>query len=132
MKIAVISDDGETISEHFGRAPYYVVLTVEDGQIMATETRSKAGHGVFVGQDRPGLDARGRHGYGGTSEAKHQSMAGTIADCQALIAGGMGWGAFESLHSYGIEPVVTDVRDIHEAAVRYAQGDLPNLMERLH
>jgi predicted Fe-Mo cluster-binding NifX family protein len=132
MKIAVISDDGETISEHFGRALYYVVLTVEDDQVVNSETRPKAGHGVFVGQDRPGLDARGRHGYGATSEAKHQSMAQTIADCQALIAGGMGWGAFESLRSYGIEPVVTEVRDIHEAALLYAQGDLLNLMDRLH
>lgn len=132
MKIAVISDDGETISEHFGRAPYYVVLTIEGAQIVSSETRPKAGHGVFVGQDRPGLDARGRHGYGATSQARHQTMAETIADCQALLAGGMGWGAFESLQSYGIEPVVTDVRDIHEAALQYAEGDLPNLMGRLH
>jgi predicted Fe-Mo cluster-binding NifX family protein len=132
MKIAVISDDGQTVSEHFGRAPYYVVLTIEDDQVVSSETRPKAGHGVFVGQDRPSLDARGRHGYGATSEARHQSMAETIADCQALLAGGMGWGAFESLRSYGIEPVVTDVRDIHEAALRYARGDLPNLMGRLH
>jgi predicted Fe-Mo cluster-binding NifX family protein len=132
MKIAVISDDGQTVSEHFGRAPYYVVLTIEDDQVVSSETRPKAGHGVFVGQDPPSLDARGRHGYGATSQARHQSMAETIADCQALLAGGMGWGAFESLQSYGIEPVVTDVRDIHEAALRYARGDLPNLMGRLH
>jgi predicted Fe-Mo cluster-binding NifX family protein len=58
-------------------------------------------------------------------------MAETIADCQVLIAGGMGWGAFESLKAYGIEPVVTDVRDIREAALLYAQGNLPNLMDRL-
>jgi hypothetical protein len=30
--IAVISDDGRTVSQHFGRARYYVVLTVENGQ----------------------------------------------------------------------------------------------------
>jgi len=39
MKIAVISDDGKTISRHFGRAPYYLVLTVEDGKIVAREQR---------------------------------------------------------------------------------------------
>ena len=27
MKIAAISDDGTTISQHFGRAPFYVVVT---------------------------------------------------------------------------------------------------------
>jgi predicted Fe-Mo cluster-binding NifX family protein len=59
-------------------------------------------------------------------------MAETIADCQVLIAGGMGWGAFESLRAYGIEPVVTDLSDIRDAAMRYAQGNLRNLMDRLH
>ena len=131
MKIAAVSDDGQTVSEHFGRAPYYVVLTVEGDQVVSTETRPKAGHHTFVGQEAPELDAGARHGYGPTSQSRHQTMAQTISDCQALIAGGMGWGAFESMRSYGIEPVVTDVRDIREAALRYAQGDLPNLMDRL-
>jgi predicted Fe-Mo cluster-binding NifX family protein len=131
LKIAVISDDGVTISQHFGRAPYYVVLTVEDGRIIEGETRPKAGHHTFAAQGHPTLAPGERHGYDAASQSKHQTMAEAIADCQALIAGGMGWGAFESLRAYGIEPVVTDVRDIREAALRYAQGNLPNLMERL-
>ena len=132
MRIAAVSDDGTQISEHFGRAPYYVVLTVEDGQIASTETRPKAGHHTFAAQEHPTLAPGERHGYDAGSQAKHRSMAETITDCQALIAGGMGWGAFESLKAYGIEPVVTDVRDIREAALRYSQGNLPNLMDRLH
>ena len=132
MRIAVISDDGVDISQHFGRAPYYVVLTVEEGRIINSETRPKAGHHSFAAQSHPTLAPGERHGYDAASQSKHQTMAEAIADCQVLIAGGMGWGAFESLRAYGIEPVVTDVRDIREAALRYAQGNLPNLMERLH
>ena len=132
MRIAAVSDDGLHISEHFGRAPYYVVLTVEDGQIASTETRPKAGHHTFAAQEHPTLAPGERHGYDAGSQAKHQSMAETITDCQALLAGGMGWGAFESLEAYGIEPVITDVRDIREAALRYSQGSLPNLRDRLH
>ena len=30
MKIATITDDGVTISQHFGRAPYYMVYTVKE------------------------------------------------------------------------------------------------------
>jgi len=59
-------------------------------------------------------------------------MAQTIADCQVLVAGGMGWGAYESMKSYGIETIVTDVKTIDEAVELYIQGKLPNLMERLH
>ena len=53
MKIAAISDDGATISQHFGRAALYVVVTVEDGKIVSTETRSKLGHHSFSGQESP-------------------------------------------------------------------------------
>ena len=31
MKIAATTDDEATISQHFGRAPYYLVTTVENG-----------------------------------------------------------------------------------------------------
>jgi predicted Fe-Mo cluster-binding NifX family protein len=132
MKIAAVSDDGVSISQHFGRAQYYVVVTIEDGQIMTSETRPKAGHHTFAAQEHPRLAPGERHGYDAGSQAKHQSMAETIGDCQALIAGGMGWGAQESLQQLGIEVVITDVEDAREAALRHARGDLPNLVERLH
>ncbi len=131
MKIAVVSDDEVTISQHFGRAAYYVVVTVEEGKIVGKETRAKAGHRTFAAQ--PHATAPGeRRGYAPGSEAKHQAMAESIADCDALITGGMGWGAHEHLKASGIEPVVTDVADVDEAALAYAEGRLPNLMDRLH
>ena len=132
MKIAVISDDGLTVSQHFGRAEMYVVLTVEDGQILAEETRPKLGHGAFVSQPHADLDAQGRHGYGEGAQSRHQRMAEAIGDCQALISGGMGWGAQESLQQLGIAVVITEVEDAREAALRHVRGDLPNLVERLH
>ena len=48
MKIAAITDDGITISQHFGRAPLYVVVTLEEGKIVSKETRPKAGHHTFA------------------------------------------------------------------------------------
>jgi predicted Fe-Mo cluster-binding NifX family protein len=132
VKIAVVSDDGLTISQHFGRAEMYVVLTIEDGQIVAEETRPKLGHGAFVGQPHADLDAQGRHGFGAGAQSRHEQMAEAVGDCQALIAGGMGWGAQESLRQRGIEVVVTDVENARDAALRHAAGELPNLVERLH
>ena len=49
MRIAVVSDDEATVSRHFGRAPYYVVVAIEDGRIVSRETRPKAGHQTFGG-----------------------------------------------------------------------------------
>ena len=131
MKIAAITEDGTSISQHFGRAPLYLVVTVEDGKIVSKETRSKAGHHSFAGQDAE-LPAGERHGYGAGAQTRHASMMENIADCQVLIAGGMGWGAYESLQSHNIQAIVTDVGNIDEAVRLYLEDKLPNLMERLH
>jgi len=131
MKIAAISEDGVTLSQHFGRAPYYVVLSVEGGKVVGRETRPKAGHHTFAATESP-LAPGERHGYDAGSQVKHASMAQSIADCQVLLVGGMGWGAYESLKSRNIEPIVTDVEGIEEAVKLYLEGKLPNLMERLH
>jgi predicted Fe-Mo cluster-binding NifX family protein len=48
MKIAVVTDDGKMISQHFGRAVHYLVLTVEDGKITRRELRDKPGHHQFA------------------------------------------------------------------------------------
>ena len=131
MKIAAISDDGVTISQHFGRAPLYIVLTVENGKIVNKETRPKAGHQTFAATEHQTAPGE-RHGYDAASQAKHHSMADTIADCQVLLGGGMGWGAYESLKSYNIQPIVTDVSNIDQAAQLYLAGKLTNLMDRVH
>ena len=131
MKIAVITDDELTISQHFGRAPMYVVVTAEDGKVTDKETRDKAGHHTFAAHHTE-LATGEKHGYDAGAQTRHATMAETIADCQVLIAGGMGWGAYEGMKSYDIEPVVTDVEDIDEAVKLYLSDSLPNLMDRLH
>jgi predicted Fe-Mo cluster-binding NifX family protein len=132
MKIAAISEDGTTISQHFGRALLYVVVTVENGKITDKENRSKAGHHNFTGEQHSEAAPGERHGYGAGSQSRHDQMAQSIEDCQVLIVGGMGWGAYESLKSRGIGTVVTDVDDIEKAVALYLEGKLTNLMERLH
>jgi predicted Fe-Mo cluster-binding NifX family protein len=132
MKIATISEDGTTISQHFGRAPLYVVVTVENGKIVSKESRDKAGHHTFSANQHPETAPEERHGYDAGAQSRHATMAQSIDDCKVLIAGGMGWGAYDSLKSRGIETVVTDVDDIEKAVNLYLQGKLPNLMERLH
>lgn len=131
MKIAVITEDGTAISQHFGRAPLYVVVTVEDSKIVSKEMRAKTGHHTFAAHHSE-LAPGERHGYDAGAQTKHASMMENIADCQVLIAGGMGWGAYEGLKSRNIQPIVTDVGTIDEAVKLYLEGKLPNLMERLH
>jgi len=132
MNIAAITEDGTTISQHFGRAPFYVVVTVEDGKVISKEQRAKAGHHTFAGQEQTEPSPGERHGYDAGSQVRHQSMTDTIADSQVLIAGGMGWGAFDSLKARNIEAIVTNVTDIDKAVELHLSGQLTNLKERLH
>ena len=48
MKIAIVSDNGKNISQHFGRATQYVVVEAEGGRITSREIRLKAGHMDFA------------------------------------------------------------------------------------
>ncbi len=132
MKIAAISDDGTTVSQHFGRAPLYVVLTIENGKITKKETRNKLGHQNFGGHEEEQLAPGQKHGFDAGAQSKHAAMMGNISDCKVLIAGGMGYGAQESLKSRGIDTIITDVKDIEGAVKLYLEGKLPNLTERLH
>jgi len=132
VKVAVITDDGNTISQHFGRAAYYLVATVENGQIVNRELRNKLGHVHFVNQAHAEEQADQPHGIDTASHNKHLQMAEAITDCEALLCRGMGMGAYQSMQVRGIRPVVTDIADIDEAVLAYIAGTIVDQVERLH
>jgi predicted Fe-Mo cluster-binding NifX family protein len=131
MKIAVVSDDGRNISQHFGRAPYYVVVTVEDGKITNRETREKLAHGHGLSPELHVHHGPG-HGMGPAEHDRHVLMSQAIADCEAVICRGMGQGAYTSMSARGVRPVVTDIADIDAAVMAYVDGKIVDHTERLH
>ena len=128
MKIALVTDDGATISAHFGRARAYVAITVEDGEVVRRELRPKSA---------PHMDGA-RHGHddgshdGLAAHARHDEMIAPVSDCAYLVARGMGRGAYERISSAGLRPIITDLIDPDEAALECAAGRIRNLVERLH
>jgi len=134
VKIAIATDDGRTVSQHFGRAMYYAVLTVENGAVVARELRDKfsphaAGQGTHAGhEEEPGH----AHGMGPAAQDRHDQMAAAIADCDVMLAGGMGRGLYERMAANGIRPVVTSVRDVEAAALECASGLIVDHAEKLH
>jgi len=130
MKIALVSDNGENVSQHFGRARYYVVVSVENGREVNREVRDKLGHSHFVSE--PHDEEQGQHGFGPEAQHRHGRMIEAISDCEALVAGGMGAGARESLEARGIHPILTDVVSIDDAVKAYVEGRLEDHAERIH
>ena len=132
MKIAAITEDGKTISQHFGRAPHYLVLTVEDGRIVDRDLREKLGHAHFADEPHEPGPVGQPHGTNPAAQNRHIRMAEAIADCEALLCGGMGMGAYQSMQERGIRPVVTDIVSIDEAVMAYVEGRIVDQVDRLH
>ena len=97
--------------------------------------RDKLGHSHFASephaQELHGANAKG-HGFDAASQSKHQRMALAITDCEVLMARGMGAGAYESLHSANIQPIITDKENIDDAVRAYLEGNLTDHTELLH
>lgn len=136
MKVAIASDDGLNISQHFGRARFYIVYMIEDDKVTARELRDKAGHHSFIGDQSAGSchshGAPGEHSTDAASQIKHRSMLSSALDCQFVIAGHMGGGAYRSMVDQGIEPILTDINDPDEAVKAMLEDRLENQAERLH
>ena len=132
MRVAVVTDDGKTVSSHFGRATHFLVATVEDGKIIGRELREKVGHGRFANEPHDAEPSGRPHGMGPHAQARHGQMLEPIADCEALLCGGMGYGAYENVKQRGIRPVVTDIPDVDQAVLAYAEGRIIDHIDRLH
>ncbi len=134
MKIAIVTTDGETVSQHFGRSPYYKIYTIKDNDPVSVEMRQR-GTGHFA-QDQTNHEhhdthqvdnSTGKHGYGTDADRKHATMAQEIGDCNILIAGGMGQGAYESFRQSGLEVILTNLQEINDVVNNYIQGTLENM-----
>ena len=132
MKIAVPTDDGKTISRHFGRAPSYLVFTIESGDIVDRAQRDKAGHDQFAHQPHDDHEHGRGHGFGTHSAEKHTRMMAPIRDCEAVIVRGMGQGAYLALQQAHIRPVLTDLEDAEGAVRAFIDGKLVDHPEWLH
>lgn len=130
FNIAAVTDDGITISQHFGRARFYEVIFVEKGNVVKRERREKLSHNNFRQEEHHHSDLK--HGLDEHSHSKHVSMVEAIKDCQILLARGMGNGAYQSMLQLNIKPIVTDIKNIDEAVQAVINGSIVNHIEKLH
>lgn len=130
VKIAFAIDDEKTIHKHFGRASYYIVVALESGKIAHVETRQKPSYAHHSHGHKTANDIV--HGLDNEARTLHDQMAGVIADCEALICGGMGIGAYKIMEERGIRPIITDINTVEEAALAFTEKKIINHVEKLH
>ncbi len=103
MQIAIGTTDGISVCEHLARSSAFFVFTVEDGRIISKSLRER---------------------FNGAC-GNHATFVDLLEGCNAVICGGIGQGAFDSLKAAGIEPVVAAGKhSAEEAASLYLAGTL--------
>ena len=130
MKIAIVSDDEKTISQHFGRAEKYIVFSFEQGKLTGPEILPKSSH-CHSGKHQHRNDEKGR-GFGQQSKTKHLKIFENITDCDTLVSRGMGRGAYQDLQELGIQPIITDIADVKVAVQAVVDGTIINHSDKLH
>lgn len=130
LNVAFVTDDGTTISQHFGRAKFFEVLFIENGVVKKREQREKLGHHSFANNEQHHHSAE--HGMDEGSHNKHASMVEAIKDCDIIVARGMGYGAYNSLAQLNIKTIITDIKNIDDTIIPLSEGTIDNHLEKLH
>ena len=109
MKLAVATDDGVSVSTHFGRSRYFLVLDMDGTAIKSREQRTNTHTAHAQGNCHGG----GRHDHGHS----HAAIVEALKDCSAVLCAGMGWRAASDLTAHGIQPFVVESGSSAEQAV---------------
>ncbi len=117
MRIAIATDEYGRPAGHFGEAPFYVVYTLEDGQVVAQEQRAKP----VCDHAGSGADANGHTHGGAAAEGPdlHTRMSDVIMDCQVVMARGIPAPMYRHLIDVGLDPHLVGAASNEEALREY-------------
>jgi predicted Fe-Mo cluster-binding NifX family protein len=123
MKIAIPTNDGTSISEHFGRSASFLIFDIENGHIKRRELKpngAKHSHS-------PGTCD---HRTTGSEPHSHAGILAALAGCDIVICAGMGQKAAEALRSFGTQILVAPPASAEDTVVAYLAGKLTPQTER--
>ena len=109
-RLAIATSDGVQVSPHLARSAAWLVLEIEQGEILSKTVRTRAAE----------------------SCGNHNSFVGMLTGCDAVICGGIGEGAATALSAAGIAPlVIAQPLTIEQALSAWLAGTLATKDERV-
>ena len=97
-QIAVATSDGVSVADHLARSTSFRIVAVADGRVSSVTDRPRATDGC----------------------GRHATFVDLLNGCEAVLCGGIGQGAADSLCAHGIQPLVIEAKlSIDEAVSRY-------------
>jgi predicted Fe-Mo cluster-binding NifX family protein len=110
MVFAIATTDGVSVCDHLARSTSFVVFDVRDGRIAGRAIRERF-------RDKCG---------------NHAAFVEMLAGCGAVICGGIGQGAADSLAAHGVATVVAaGSHSVEDAAMLYLENRLATTEERV-
>ncbi len=123
MKIALVTDDGKTVSAHFGHARYLSMITMENGEVISTE---------LIERSLGGENKHHEHGQGCGGSGGFRTKFLPLQGCDLLVARGMGTSAMSNAQSLGVEVILTDLKTIDDVLSALADESLAHNPRRVH
>ena len=120
IRIAIPSDNEVTVAQHTGQCRGFVVYDVAEGKATRVEYRPNTFTAHHQGHESGGQH-HGEHGH------SHAGILNGLADCQAMIAVGMGRRLIEDLRATGMHVFFADEPNIHSIAQKAASGELKEI-----
>jgi predicted Fe-Mo cluster-binding NifX family protein len=112
VKIAIPTNDGISISAHFGRCRQFLIFEAQNGKVKLIETRENAGcHGHGSGSSDGAAEDHG-----------HSGFVGALQDCETVLCSGIGAGAMEALKAGGIRVLLVEAAGSAEQMVAAFQA----------
>jgi predicted Fe-Mo cluster-binding NifX family protein len=109
MRIAVATEDRTTVCDHLAHSAAFFVLEIDGGRIIARTVRERSSGAC----------------------GNHATFVELLEGCDAVLCGGIGQGAWDSLTTHGIIPVVAAGKhSIDDAVQLYLAGKLPTTTQR--
>lgn len=126
MKIAIPSMDGNSLSMHFGRSRGFIIYTIDNQTISGKEYRNND----FTGHAQ-GLHHEHNHDHDPSHQGhSHIGILNVLADCEIVIAGGMGQRLFSDLTQAGKSIYITSETNPETAVKLFLENKLDSNPEK--
>jgi len=119
MRIAVATDDQQTITGHVGRCLAFAIYDINGETIKRKEVREN----TFT-HHRMEKSQNHEHHHGEGQHHGHENLIEGLKDCSVLLFSGGGWRLIEDLEKHNIKPFLTEEADIEIAVRKFAKGEL--------
>lgn len=122
MKIAIPSNEGKYLSQHFGRSLGFAIVELDGNRIINKEYRPNdfTGHAMGLHQQHQ------HHGEDHESHAQHShnGILRALHDCEIVIAGGMGRRLSDDLSAAGKKIYITSEPEIDKVLEMFLDDNL--------